>query len=51
VGQTVTISGVPITGCSAGREAYLNIYRDGSGTPGSSAADDVTSVRVDYSTH
>jgi hypothetical protein len=50
-GQTVSISGVPITGCSAGSEAYLNIYRDGSGTPGSSAADDVTSVRVDYSTH
>lgn len=50
-GQTVTIPSVPITGCSAGSEAYLNIYRDGSGTPGSSAADDVTSVRVDYSTH
>jgi len=50
-GQTVTISSVPITGCSPGSEAYLNIYRDGSGTPGSSAVDDVTSVRVDYSTH
>lgn len=50
-GQTVTISNLPITGCSAGSEAYLNIYRDGSGTPGSSAADNVTSVRVDYSTH
>jgi hypothetical protein len=50
-GQTVAISSVPITGCSAGSEAYLNIYRDGTATPGSSAVDDVTSARVDYSTH
>jgi hypothetical protein len=50
-GQTVTISNVAVTGCSAGSEAYLNVYRDGSGTPGSGAADYVTSVRVDYATH
>jgi hypothetical protein len=49
-GQTVIIPNVPITGCSAGTEAYLNIYRDGSGTPGSSVTDYLTSVRVDYST-
>ncbi len=48
--QTVTISSVAITGCAAGNEAYLNIYRDGAGTPGSTTADYITAVRVDYST-
>lgn len=49
-GQTVTISNIAISGCAAGSEAYLNIYRDGAGTPGSSTADYITAVRVDYST-